>query len=187
MLAAPPFADGILGGFVTLEDIYYVAQTIAVFLLLVSVVFVGIQIRQNTRATRAASAYDTMKTWGLYNHEYVLNPESLGVVSRVFDQSKTINDFNDLEQAQITSFARSLIQLWTSQYILYKEGSLPQEYWEINGRYAANFVRIPTICVVLEREMLTGVMTADFAAELSRLEKLHRFELSAFNFKHDQT
>lgn len=169
----------------SLESIYYVGQTVAVLLLLVSIVFVGFQIRQNTRATRAASAYDMMKTWGLYNNEYVSNPESLSIVSRVFDSSTTIHDFDDLEQAQITAFTRSLIQLWMSQYLLYKEGSLPQEYWEINGRFAANFVRMPTISAILERERVIGVMTADFAAELSRIEKLHKIELSAFSLKHD--
>lgn len=39
----------------TLEDIYYVGQTIAVVAIVGSLAFVGVQIRQNTRATRAAS------------------------------------------------------------------------------------------------------------------------------------
>ena len=39
----------------TLEDIYYISQIIAVVAIFGSLIFVGIQIRQNTRATRAAS------------------------------------------------------------------------------------------------------------------------------------
>jgi hypothetical protein len=39
----------------TLENIYYIGQTIAVLALVLSLVFVGVQILQNTRATRAAS------------------------------------------------------------------------------------------------------------------------------------
>lgn len=39
----------------TLETIYYIGQTIAVAALIVSLVFVGVQINQNTRATQAAS------------------------------------------------------------------------------------------------------------------------------------
>ena len=170
-----------------LENIYYIGQTFAVVLLLVSIVFVGFQIRQNTRATRAASAYDMMKTWGLYNNEYVINPEPLSVVSRVFESSTNIDSFDELEQAQITAFTRGLIQLWMSQYLLYKEGSLPKEYWEINGRFAANFVRMPTISAILERETLIGVMTPDFAAELSRIEEVNRIDLSAFSLKHGPT
>lgn len=39
----------------TLENIYYVGQTIAVVAIVASLAFVGVQIHQNTRATRAAS------------------------------------------------------------------------------------------------------------------------------------
>jgi hypothetical protein len=39
----------------TLEEIYYISQIVAVVGIFASLVFVGLQIRQNTRATRAAS------------------------------------------------------------------------------------------------------------------------------------
>lgn len=39
----------------TLEEINYIAQTIAAVAVALSLLFVGVQIRQNTRATRAAS------------------------------------------------------------------------------------------------------------------------------------
>lgn len=39
----------------TLEDIYYIGQTFAVIGIFGSLIFVGIQIRQNTRVTRAHS------------------------------------------------------------------------------------------------------------------------------------
>jgi hypothetical protein len=39
----------------TLEDIYYISQIAAVIAIFASLVFVGLQIRQNTLATRAAS------------------------------------------------------------------------------------------------------------------------------------
>lgn len=39
----------------TLEDIYYISQIVAVAGIFASLVFVGLQIRQNTLATRAAS------------------------------------------------------------------------------------------------------------------------------------
>lgn len=39
----------------TLETAYYLSQIVAVVAIFASLVFVGLQIRQNTRATRAAS------------------------------------------------------------------------------------------------------------------------------------
>jgi len=40
----------------TLETIYYIGQTVAVIGILASLIFVGIQIRQNTEQSKAAAA-----------------------------------------------------------------------------------------------------------------------------------
>jgi len=48
----------------SLEQIYYVGQTVAVVALVASLVFVGLQVRQNTRAQRAAArdSFQSIKT-----------------------------------------------------------------------------------------------------------------------------
>jgi hypothetical protein len=40
----------------TLENIYFIGQTIAAVAIVVSLIYVGLQVRQNTTATRTASA-----------------------------------------------------------------------------------------------------------------------------------
>jgi hypothetical protein len=57
----------------TLEELYYVSQIVAVIGIFGSLVFVGLQIRQNTRATRAAS------------HNAVSN--SLNEINRMFAEN----------------------------------------------------------------------------------------------------
>ena len=57
----------------TLEELYYVSQIVAVIGIFGSLVFVGLQIRQNTRATRAAS------------HNAVSN--SLNEINRMFAET----------------------------------------------------------------------------------------------------
>lgn len=59
----------------TLENIYYVGQTIAVVALVVSLVFVGVQIRQNTRATRAASHNTVSDSLNEINRMFAENAE----------------------------------------------------------------------------------------------------------------
>jgi hypothetical protein len=56
-----------------LEEIYYISQIVAVVGILGSLIFVGVQIRQNTRATRAAS------------HNAVSN--SLNEINRMFAEN----------------------------------------------------------------------------------------------------
>ncbi len=57
----------------TLEDVYYISQIVAVVGIFGSLVFVGLLIRQNTRATRAAS------------HNAVSN--SLNEINRMFAEN----------------------------------------------------------------------------------------------------
>jgi len=40
----------------TLENIYFIGQTIAALAIVVSLIYVGVQVRQNTSATQTASA-----------------------------------------------------------------------------------------------------------------------------------
>ncbi len=47
----------------TLESIYYVGQTVAVVVLVVSILFAAYQIRINTKAVRAASLHAVDMSW----------------------------------------------------------------------------------------------------------------------------
>ena len=60
----------------SLETIYYVGQTVAVVAILVSLVFVGVQIRQNTKATRAASHHAITDSFNAINSIIGTIPEA---------------------------------------------------------------------------------------------------------------
>jgi hypothetical protein len=59
----------------TLENIYYIGQTVAVVALVVSLVFVGVQINQNTRATRAASHNEVSNSLNEINRMFAENAD----------------------------------------------------------------------------------------------------------------
>lgn len=59
----------------TLEDFYFISQIIAVFAIIGSLIFVGIQIRQNTRATRATSHHAVSNSLNDMNRMFAENGE----------------------------------------------------------------------------------------------------------------
>lgn len=59
----------------TLEEIYYIGQTIAVVALVLSLVFVGVQIRLNTAATKAASHGAVSSALNEINRLFAENPD----------------------------------------------------------------------------------------------------------------
>lgn len=62
-----------------LEDIYYVGQTIAVVALVLSLVFVGVQVRQNTNAASAASHGAVSEALNEVNRLFAENAEVTGI------------------------------------------------------------------------------------------------------------
>lgn len=59
----------------TLEDFYFISQIVAVLAIIGSLIFVGIQIRQNTRATRAASHHAVSNSLNDMNRMFAENGE----------------------------------------------------------------------------------------------------------------
>ena len=64
----------------TLEDINYISQTVAAVAILASLIFVGVQIRQNTAATRAASHHAVSDSFNELNRMFAESAE----VTRIF-------------------------------------------------------------------------------------------------------
>ena len=98
----------------TLEEIYYISQIVAVIGIFGSLVFVGVQIRQNTRATRAAS------------HNAVSN--SLNEINRMFAENADLTKIwlsgladrqalNPEERWRFDSMSRAYMHVCETMYV----------------------------------------------------------------------
>lgn len=59
----------------SLENIYYIGQTIAVVALFVSILFVGFQLRQNTKALKATSHHAITDSFNALNALIISDPK----------------------------------------------------------------------------------------------------------------
>ena len=74
-----------------LETVYYIGQTLAVLALIVSLVFVGFQIRQNTRATQAASHNDISIAFSELNQTWADNHALSEIVMKGMNDRQALN------------------------------------------------------------------------------------------------
>jgi hypothetical protein len=98
----------------TLEEIYYIGQTVSVFAIIGSLVFVGIQIRQNTRATQAASHHAVSNSLNEINRIFVENAE----VTKIWLAG--LNDRQGLspeDRWRFDSLARAYMHVCETMYI----------------------------------------------------------------------
>lgn len=152
-----------------LQDIYYLSQVGAAIALVGSLIFVGVQVRQasneakrSSQATRAASAYDANKTWALANIDIAKDPELAALVSKMFDDKNEVGDFSESELARVHFLIRAMLQIWSSHYLLVKEGILPQSYWDDWSGFATRFRKIPVVTPIVALERDQGSVSQEF-------------------------
>ena len=104
----------------TLEDIYYIGQTVAVFAVVVSLLFVGVQIRQNTRATRAASHGGVSAALNEINRMFVENADVTRLwLAGLADRRALSNE----ERWRFDSLARAYMHVCETMFIQARLGA----------------------------------------------------------------
>ena len=158
----------------TLEDFYFISQIIAATLLFASLLFVGVQIRQNTKAVRANSAFEVNRMWGERNLTTSQDPEAVAFLTKMFDPSNTPDDFTEAELSRARVMYIAYWQLWLAQFRLYQEGSLLKEDWELHGRQAARFYQSPLIQYLIKTSIVPIGSASEFTAEIARLSAVNK-------------
>jgi hypothetical protein len=127
----------------TLEEIYYVGQTIAVFFLIVSIVFAAWQIRINTKAVRAASRHAVDMSWAENSMGTARDPEMARRWYDIIRNDIKVDDVDPLDLQMMHAHFRAVMFTFQSHYFLWREGSLPREHWEYEREFARRLIRSP--------------------------------------------
>lgn len=125
----------------TLEQLYYVSQIIAVVMIFASLLFVGIQLRQNTRATEMASLQSVLD--GCRDRFFVPGYTDANVL-RMFAQGLT--DMNGLSADDKRKFNFLLFdQCFQMQHVmqLHHHGTLAKVDFDAWLYYVASLFKCP--------------------------------------------
>jgi len=110
----------------TLEALYYVSQIVAVLAILGSLIFVGVQVQQNTKQAKAAAAlavYKNYADWYMWAGEDLTRAE-IGI--RGF---KDIDSLSDEDNVIFMGTFMALFAYIQSAFYLWQDGSLREEIW----------------------------------------------------------
>ena len=155
-----------------LQSAALLAEIIGGIAIIVSLIFVGLQIQQNTKATRAASAFDVNRMMAQNTLGYSLDSNAALLNRKLLDPSTAIEDYSEEERARADMLILSTVQAHLATFRLYQEGSLLQRDWEVHGNWAAHYRRLPLVNRYYESTIAAGLFDADFIAELDRLDGL---------------
>ncbi len=154
------------------------AEIISAIAVVVSLIFLAIQLRMNTNTLRASAAWDSEVLYGQINYELGLNPDIALLVSRASDPGVKIDDFNETEMAQLYLVVRGALQFAQAQWWLWRSGSLPNELWQMRRKWAKNFIESPVINPIWHAELEQHIFSEKFAEDIQAAERHGELSLS---------
>jgi hypothetical protein len=129
---------GCCGGKMTLEQISYLSQTIAAVAVVVSLVYLAIQVRQTERNQRAMMQ-QVRTDRGIALSKCFTEPQMAALLTKMLEDRELVAE----EQAQLQGYVRSLTLNLLDAYALRSMGLLSDQAFERAGAGARWFLSYP--------------------------------------------
>jgi hypothetical protein len=124
----------------TLENMFYISQTVAAFAIVVSLLFVGMEVRHSNRESRHRTIEETLQNYRAARSPIIDNVD----VARAWISG--LRDFAALEPPDKVRFlliADSLFGNIQSFFLHHREGRMPPELYEPQRRFLEDVLGYP--------------------------------------------
>jgi len=111
---------------VTLEQLYFLASIVAAFGVVVSLMFVGLQIRRNTSANNAAAAAAVHNNFAAFYRSIQGDQALMGIIIKGL---KDYDSISEVEKAQMNSVFMAFNLHMQDAFYKWKDGALSPEFW----------------------------------------------------------
>ncbi len=110
----------------TLNDAYLVSQIIAAILVAPTLLYLAVQVRQNTKQMRANASHQYLETNKDLNLALIENKQTAGVYRR---GSEDFDALDADEKTQFFFFTAQYYQAFANMFDLWRAGTLPDNAW----------------------------------------------------------
>ena len=126
----------------SLEQWSYLGNVVAAVAVVASLVFVGLQTRQNTRAVRNATSQAHSQLYAdinalLIEHADMARIWRLGLAD--------LTGLKPDERIRFVAFASTVFRYYESSYVQWRRGQLDAEHWHMIAHQAVDFMGQPGI------------------------------------------
>jgi hypothetical protein len=141
-----------------LKSYALIAEIISAIAVVLSLLFVGYQLNQNTNEIRAANRQEATGTAINATLSVSTNPELAAALSKITEGS----ELSPAETVQYSYFVRGLLYDVQNAYLLYLEGRLDKEYWETRSAIVRTYLQQPLAKQIYNHDMRRGILDARF-------------------------
>jgi hypothetical protein len=162
------------------DAIAAIGEIVGAFAVVVSIGYLSIQIRSNTRAMKASGGFDATHSWADINQAAVnWDPKMKSNMVRAMATDSRWDDFAAEDRFDITLAHRALFQKLEGQYFLYKYDFLEHGLWKKRGAWAASLIKLPFFKEWWRQEKQQHVYTDEF---VTAVESIEVFDMRAAGF-----
>ena len=154
------------------EAVSAIGQLIGAFAVLITLIYLVIQVKQNTAAVATSTYESTMTGFNDINVVVASTPELASIINR---GCMNTDELTEIETVQFNFALRCYVNQWWKLYKLYDRGSLPRNEWAIFAKEAAQFLVQPGCKTFCEQNKLFSDLYKD-------LEKYRTGVISDFGF-----
>ena len=109
-----------------LENVYYVSQLVAVAALVPSIIYLAVQVHQNTAQARANANYQFLEASGQINIMLMSDKDSASVMRRGLDNP---DDLDPDDRFRFLMYVGQFMQIYSTMFDLHSQNMLPPSQW----------------------------------------------------------
>lgn len=157
----------------TLEEIYYISQIVAVFAILASLIFVGIQVRQSVEQTKLANklaradmSERAMRAFTEVHREPVANRELADAWRKVMFER---TELTPSETTQVLFYLNVTLHTHRTAFIAVRDGLLDRSVMRDYDINTAWYLAAPMFAREWKRVQRDGLFSGDFVIHVNAL------------------
>ncbi len=163
------------------EAIGTISEVIGASAVVITLGYLAIQMRQNTRAIKATSFMESQHFFAELHDYLAQSPDLVDLAIRAFDPSEKTENFSPHELMRLGMLGRAVMQRTEAQYYLHKNGFLDDEFWEMRRSWMRGWFDMPVWREWWQSERDQGTVTLSFIASIESAEPI-RLNVGGFNF-----
>jgi hypothetical protein len=148
----------------TLSDLGNLGEFISAVAVVVSLLYLAVQVRQNTRMMRVSTHQALNSEWNSLNVAYGSDPEVATLLDR---GSQDYSQLNRVERFRYTLLMRAIFGSHNDMFLCFSEGLISQEEWAGQSRAIATALAWPGARTWWERNAENT--SEAFRQEISRI------------------
>ena len=126
------------------EAIGAIGEIVGATGVILTLMYLSVQIRQSTRASKASTAQQFSNNWINLNLFYAHEADQIGEISLADP------DLTELQKQKSSAFWRALTHQWSNSYYQYRQGNLDDELFAQTEREVRGYLSDPRLRAHLE-------------------------------------